>query len=231
MATARHLIAAFALFSAAIVIAQTRSAQNMPYSATEKITAVQTLSDGTHIRVETISFMAKDSSGRELQTSELPLSGDQPIMHSNLYDPITRTTTMWTSNNKQATRMHMPDPQLRSQAGFAAFGSGGPSTTARQRTEQHTEKLGTQTIAGVLAEGTRTTTTYPIGSFGNDKPIESVEETWISTDLHILVRGVSIDPRSGTHTTEVISLDRAEPDPKLFQVPSDYEIRDIYPNQ
>ncbi len=30
------------------------------------------------------------------------------------------------------------------------------------------ESLGTQTIEGVLAEGSRTTLTYPIGAIGND---------------------------------------------------------------
>jgi hypothetical protein len=254
---ARRLIAASALFSATIVFAQMRSAQNAPYSLTEKTTVVQTLSDGTHIKTETLRFMARDSSGRTFNKSEMPFGRDQSMTQSSIFDPVTRTNIFWTSNGKQATRIHMPDPLVRTQAGsFAAFGSGGSSTVvsvasggsfvasstvasapviangnSSQRPEHRTEKLGTQSINGVLAEGTRTTTIFPIGFVGNDRPIESVNETWLSPDLHIVIRAISTDPRMGTRTTEVISLDRADPDPSLFQPPADYQIRDQNPNQ
>jgi hypothetical protein len=170
------------------------------------------------------------------------------MVQSSIFDPIARTNTFWTSNGKQATRIHMPDPPPRTQPspGFAALGSGSavgvvagsssamvvassstiPILVPRIRPEHRTEKLGTQSINGILAEGTRTTITYPIGSVGNDKPIETVNETWTSPDLRIAIRATTTDPRMGTRTTEVISLDRADPDPSLFQPPADYEIRD-----
>ncbi|MBS1798924.1 MAG: hypothetical protein JSS95_03775 [Acidobacteria bacterium] len=252
MTTARRLIAASALFFASVAFAQIRSTQNTPYSATEKTIVVQTLSDGTHIKTETISFFARDSAGRTLRKSDVSFGHDQSMMQSSIFDPMTRTTIVWTSNSKHATRVHMPDPQSRAQAGFAALASGstvgtvvaggvassamtsappGAPANTRQRPEQHIEKLGTQSINGVLSEGSRTTTIYPIGFAGNDRPIEAVNETWFATDLHILIRGVFTDPRMGTRTTEVISLDRADPAPQLFQPPADYEIRDQNPNQ
>ncbi len=39
-----------------------------------------------------------------------------------------------------------------------------------------TEQLAAQPIEGVLAEGTRTTTTYPAGFFGNDRPVTTINE-------------------------------------------------------
>lgn len=254
MITARRLIVASALVSVSIAFAQMRSAQNNPYTATEKTTVVQTLSDGTHIKTETVTFLARDSSGRTLRKSELPFSRDQSMVQSIVSDPVARTNIFWTTFNKVATRIHMPGPPPQSSsAGFSALGSGstvaavsggigssgtfitsstltsgpaGVNMNSRQQPEPHTEKLGTQSINGVLADGIRTTVTYPIGLVGNDRPIESVNETWTSTDLHIILRATSTDPRSGTRTTEVISLDRAEPDPSVFQPPQGYEIKD-----
>ena len=97
------------------------------------------------------------------------------------------------------------------------------------RPERKTEKLGGKTIAGVYAEGTRLTVTYPVGSFGNDKPIITFHETWMSSDLKLVLLNVDDDPRSGTRITEVTNLDRGEPSPALFQVPEGYTIKDQYP--
>jgi hypothetical protein len=88
------------------------------------------------------------------------------------------------------------------------------------------ESLGTQTIDGVLAVGTRTIVTYPIGAVGNDRPITSVSETWTSPELKTVVLSKNSDPRNGDSTTRLTNISHLEPDPSLFQIPSDYEIVD-----
>ena len=105
----------------------------------------------------------------------------------------------------------------------------GPIRDPNLRPERKTEKLGGKTIAGVYAEGTRLTVTYPVGFFGNDKPIITYHETWMSSDLKIVLLSVEDDPRTGTRVTEVTNLDRGEPNPALFQVPEGYTIKDQYP--
>jgi hypothetical protein len=95
----------------------------------------------------------------------------------------------------------------------------GPVHDPNLRPERKTEKLGGKTIAGVYAEGTRLTVTSPVGFFGNDKPIITFHETWMSPDLRLVVLSVDDDPRTGTRITEVTNLDRGEPNPALFQVP------------
>jgi hypothetical protein len=95
--------------------------------------------------------------------------------------------------------------------------------------DRKTEKLGGKNIAGVYAEGTRITVTYPAGFFGNDKPIMNIHETWLSSDLKLVVLNIDDDPRTGTRITEVTDLDRGEPNPALFQVPEGYTIRDQNP--
>ena len=88
------------------------------------------------------------------------------------------------------------------------------------------EKLENQIIEGVLAAGTRTTTTWPEGSIGNDRPIVSVHEYWRSVELKVPVLNKSSDPRSGERTEKLTNISRSEPDQSLFQPPPDYTIVD-----
>ncbi|HEX2715820.1 MAG TPA: hypothetical protein VHM88_26855, partial [Candidatus Acidoferrales bacterium] len=86
------------------------------------------------------------------------------------------------------------------------------------------ESLGTQTISGISAEGTRTTRTIPVGQIGNDKAIQIVFERWFSPDLQIVVKSARTDPRFGTTTYTVTNIQRKEPAADLFTVPADYTV-------
>lgn len=88
------------------------------------------------------------------------------------------------------------------------------------------ERLGTQIIEGVAAEGERSTTTIPEGEQGNDRPFHVTRETWTSPDLKIVVLQKSSDPRSGESVTKITNISRSEPDASLFQPPPDYTIVD-----
>jgi hypothetical protein len=84
------------------------------------------------------------------------------------------------------------------------------------------EDLGTQNINGVTAAGRRTTITIATGEIGNDRPIHVTGETWYSSDLQMVVKSSNSDPRFSDTTYELTNVNRAEPDPILFQIPSDY---------
>ena len=86
--------------------------------------------------------------------------------------------------------------------------------------------LGTQTVEGVPAQGTRITRTIEAGQMGNALPLVITTETWFSPDLKVLVTSKSSDPRIGDTTYKLTNIQRAEPDPSLFQVPADYTVRD-----
>jgi hypothetical protein len=86
------------------------------------------------------------------------------------------------------------------------------------------EDLGALTVNGISAHGTRVTTLVPIGAIGNDREFRSVTERWFSSDLNLLVKSVSTDPRFGTTTYELTNISRQPPDPALFQVPGDYRV-------
>lgn len=87
------------------------------------------------------------------------------------------------------------------------------------------ESLPAQMVNGALAQGTRTTETIPIGKIGNDRAINIVNERWFSSDLQMLVKSTSSDPRFGDTTYQLTNIVQASPDPSLFQIPADYTIR------
>ena len=88
------------------------------------------------------------------------------------------------------------------------------------------EDLGQQVIEGVLATGTRMTTTIPAGSIGNEQPILVVSEQWFSLDLKVLVMTKHSDPRSGENTYRLTNITQTEPARSLFEVPADYTLKD-----
>jgi hypothetical protein len=90
--------------------------------------------------------------------------------------------------------------------------------------DERTESLGTQTVEGVVAEGTRSTVTIAAGQIGNERPIEVVSERWFSPEIKALVLSRQSDPRFGETTYRLSNIVLGEPSPSLFDVPSDFTI-------
>ena len=107
-------------------------------------------------------------------------------------------------------------------------GGGGYQITTRDGSPENTKKedLGTQTVEGVPATGTRVTRTIPAGQIGNERPIEIVDERWYSKDLQAFVMTKHSDPRSGETVYRLTDISRTEPAQSLFQVPADYEVKE-----
>jgi hypothetical protein len=92
--------------------------------------------------------------------------------------------------------------------------------------EVNRESLGTQTVEGVAAEGTRVTFTIAAGKIGNERPIVTVNERWYSPELQTVVLSKNSDPRMGETTYRLTNILRSEPEPSLFQVPADYTVKE-----
>lgn len=121
----------------------------------------------------------------------------------------------------------MPHPeldQLRAEAG--STGAVIVRTKPGPNTNEVKEQLGKQNIEGVEAEGTRTTVTIPAGEIGNERPIEIVSERWYSPELQLVVMTRHSDPRFGETTYKLTNINRTEPAKSLFEVPSDYTIKE-----
>jgi hypothetical protein len=216
-----------------------------PYSAQQETQTIRTLEDGTHIN-EGVQKMKqyRDSQGRTRteRTARQPpgvLSASTPPVFIEVSDPVGGYRYTFDSTSQKAYRspsvpLRMPKPvavpaQLPAGGAIAravimpAPVSGANPTV---RPEVVTEQLPAQSIEGVLAEGTRTTTTYPAGFFGNDRPVTTTNETWTSRELGMPVLTKMSDPRSGVTTMRLFNISRAEPDASLFQPPAGYEIID-----
>jgi hypothetical protein len=87
-------------------------------------------------------------------------------------------------------------------------------------------QLGKQSFEGVEAEGTKTVLTIPAGQIGNEQPIIIESEAWYSADLHQVVMSRHSDPRYGESTYKLTNINRNEPDHSLFEVPSDYTVKE-----
>jgi len=146
----------------------------------------------------------------------------------SIHDPVAGVSRELNPQTKTAREMTLPANRGRGGNGAAPAGRRGPNAAIRNSGAADpnvvTESLAMQTINGVQATGTRVTRTIPVGQIGNAQPITIVHETWMSPDLKVPVMVKSSDPRFGTTTTQLINITRSEPDPALFQTPSDYTV-------
>ncbi len=141
-------------------------------------------------------------------------------------DPVARVSYAVNTQDKVAHKRTIAPPQTRpftrAMMGHDSRSREIPDAARPKLTD---ENLGSQTIEGLVVEGTRHTMTWPAGSaMGNDRPITSVIETWTSPDLKIVVLSQQTDPRNGEHTVKLVNINRGEPDAGLFQPPAGYRV-------
>ncbi len=212
-----------------------------PFSAEEINETTQVLSDGNRIIRKTTGRIYRDSEGRTRQeytlkppfTSETP--GDAPRFVS-INDPVAGAHYTLNSQNKTAQKMlFLSSERMVSASKTRVLSSDqtsappqAPGRVGRpiERPQTTTESLGTQTIEGFEAQGTRSTTTIPAGQAGNERPIEIVSEQWNSAALHMTVLRKTNDPRTGETVYRLTNISLDEPDPSLFQIPPDYTVEE-----
>ena len=220
-----------------------------PYSADAITERVQVLADGNRIVQTTTNSVARDSEGRvrrdESLAIALPGSAgnapkleviDDPVtgLHWTL-DPQTKTASkvIFPMKSSALSRPLLPPPGPE-KIWFYSSGAPGSQVTiqmlAKQKAEAGTNvshvDLGTQTIEGVAAQGTRITRTLPTGAVGNEQPLVITTETWYSPALKVLVMSKAEDPRMGTTSYRLTNIQRAEPPASLFEIPADYTVND-----
>jgi hypothetical protein len=221
-----------------------------PYSAQAVTQHVQVLTDGNRITQMTTNIVARDSKGRVYREESLPALGNGNVEPPHLVlieDPVAGQHITLDSNSKTAIKIATAQMKKADEAAarngvpplnasirvfFNAAGSGQTSQTimaTKVKADEEkaaTTDLGTQTIEGVAAQGTKITRTIPAGDMGNELPIVITTETWFSPELKVLVMSKSSDPRMGETTYKLTNLSRSEPDPMLFQVPADYVVKE-----
>src|SRR5580700_632599 len=218
-----------------------------PYSAQAVNEMVQVLADGNRITNTSSSMLYRDSQGRE-RREETSASG--AVRSIFISDPVEGVSYTLMPTSKEAHKSGKQAVGFSYSTGGGGR-SGGPVTTETRtfvmnssgsgpetffftnqeinssKAKPVVEQLGTQTMEGVAAEGTRTTVTIPAGQIGNELPIVTVTERWYSPELQVTVMNKRTDPRIGTTTYRLTNIIRSEPAPTLFQVPSDYTIHEL----
>jgi hypothetical protein len=220
------------------------SVQGAPYSATITNESVQTLADGNRIVQSSTGTTARDAMGRTRQDAPLPPIGNMSPADAPhivfLQDPVAQVSYTLNLTDKTAVKnpgfLGMALPALSTSIAFSsATIAKAPlpqAVTIQSRAiadegQAQTEELGSKTMEGVTVTGTRTTHTIPAGQIGNDRPLSIVTEVWTSPDLKTVVYSKRSDPRMGDQTFQLTNIVRAEPDPSLFTIPSDFKISDV----
>jgi ketosteroid isomerase-like protein len=205
---------------------------NAPYSAEQISERTRLLAGGTRIKENAgIAQMFRDSAGRrrmEYTILEGP-HGEEGVRLVTIRDYVAEYEYLLDPTHHIAHRMK-----------FGPGAVGGPNLNpVRLALDQYTrppdsgragsrvvQSLGRRTIEGLLCDGTRETTTVPADAEGNDGPLVSTLDRWYARDLRLLILSRLKDPRDGEVVTRMINIHLDEPAPVLFQVQSDYAIKD-----
>jgi hypothetical protein len=189
-----------------------------PFSATVVIESERYWPDGSTQVRRTINLIARDSQGRTHNETRrlMPeyFHGSPELMSVRLFDPDTRIRTIYEPALHIARQEIIPKK---------------PKATSIPNPSVRIEDLGTDSLNGLPAKGTRHTLTLTAKASGAGEPVEVVDEYWYSEDLHINLLVRHSDPRTGVQTVGVSGLKREEPPASMFQVPPGYKILDVTP--
>lgn len=210
--------------------------------------------DGRTVRIQKLSTMgpwrSADSSQGNSQTlttifdpiakEHIDYTSDSKVAHVSPMPPLPPGAVV---DAESGLTVSAPSHVGGAESGFAVTGLrpiGGAvqgisvqaqtaSLQASKGMEPQTESLGTKTIEGVQAAGTRSTSTIPAGTIGNDKDLVITRETWYSPELKLVIQSTQNDPRFGQTTYSLKSIQQGQPDEALFRVPTDYKIDKVVP--
>jgi hypothetical protein len=206
-----------------VAVAQTRGVfvtpiPNAPLLAVVNTESSQLLKDGTPLNQKTLSAIARDRQGRIFNERRALIPASEtatpPILSIHIYDPQTRTSTFIDPQRQVAWQSTLNRPP-------AAAPPLATSSAANSYIKK--ENLGTRTMEGVEVHGVRDIQTIPAEANGG-KEVTVVDEYWYSDDLRLNMLAIHKDPRTGEQTTTVTQVDRSEPDPAIFEIPSGYKI-------
>jgi hypothetical protein len=203
-----------------------------PFSATITTQTTQVLADGNRIERTTSGTVARDSQGRTRRDLTLPeigawgTSGKAAPHVVFINDSVASTQYILQPDRKTARKMQQRPRGGKHGAWTRPAGPPDGAGTPGAQKNVTTTSLGTQTINGVQAEGTRLTRTIPAGAIGNANPIVITNERWYSAELQTVVMTKRSDPRMGETTFQLTNIQKVEPDATLFQVPSDYTVKE-----
>jgi hypothetical protein len=199
-----------------------------PFSLVLETEWVKTLYDGGTITSVNKRRIARDTAGRIYQERWflVPKNGkvESQMTTIQIADPVAHTLyncflldgrhncelSMYSPSTAAVYKMEGPPPgPLPDDAGTVLH-----------------EDLGKLLISGMETRGTRDSTVFNPGVFGNDRKVTVEREFWYSPQLGINLISIRSDPRIGKQTFTVTNLVLSEPDAALFELPVGFKVVD-----
>jgi hypothetical protein len=197
-----------------------------PFSATQVTLTQQSLAGGNMIERQEQTSISRDSQGRMRSESSVRRPDGSTVTRITVTDSVADVRRMIDTQNRTVEEVALRPITNRFQ-GHSRPGRSQPA----DEPNVVSESLGTQTVNGVQADGTRRTRTIPAGAIGNVSAIQIVQETWFSPDLHVPVLVKVTDPRFGVTVHQLTNINRTEPDAALFQTPAGYSVLQAGPRK
>lgn len=213
---------------------------NAPFQGTVTLKWTRHLADGSTLIVGNHRLVIRDSHGniyQERRTMVPDGSTEEPqIRWIEISNPVKHTKYFCNAALTQcALRSYYPPPAAQPAPAAKAArrqGRGGILSPANPGTNPnlvHTD-LGTRSLEGLDAVGTRESVTIPPGAIGNTTPLERSKEFWYSPQLGLNLRVLRVDPLHGEQSFQVTDLTLQEPDPQRFVLPANCRIIDLRKN-
>lgn len=197
--------------------------QHAPFSSLVTAEWTKVLEDGsTQTRVNSRTVV-RDGNGRIFQERRwlVPKDGQEEsfLMRTEISDPVKHTKYFCRPQDRVCTLQQYDGPPAEVSE---PVGSQDDDKTSLTR-----EDLGKSNISGLEVTGTRETRIIAAGVLGNDRPITITKEFWYSSQLGLNMLVKRSDPRVGTQVFTVTEVGLAEPDPKYFELPAGYTVKDM----
>jgi hypothetical protein len=198
-----------------------------PFSGQANITIRMKQFDGTPLERKLDGKYYRDSDGRVRREQLIVgLGMTTPRKDSDnivtIVDPVAGFVYTILGSQREVQRVPI------GQAGRTpAVGGVPPKSLLPEGFATRGEVLGTRTIEGVPATGTKTFITVPAGLMGNERPVEVVEERWESAELKLVLLSRQQNPVSGEVEYRMTNISRAEPPAERFKIPAGYKVTDI----
>jgi len=215
------------------------------FTAKIKSTFEQRLPDGNMVQGSMHFIAARDSTGRTRNEMAMQChrgEDGKPVLEKQISvnDPKEMTMLYWheggmydSTADRKATlsRINVQPVVPRPKPTPEEIAARRKAAEAQQppRSEFKTEKLGTRNIAGIEAQGSRTTRIIPPGEEGNELQLVLIDEYWRSEELGLTMMAIHDDPRRGRSVQEVEEVNTNEPVAALFHPPEGYKIVEIKP--
>lgn len=213
---------------------------NAPFQATVTLEWTKHLADGSTTIVRNHRLVVRDSQGDIYQERRtlVPDGSIQeprirwieisfPAKHTQYMCNATLTTCQLRAYHAQPmARVAAPGANANSKPGPGRVAPVGRSSPTADPNLTRTD-LGSRSIEGLDAVGTRETRTIPPGTLGNSAPLEISKEFWYSPRLRVNLRVLRVDPLHGDQSFEMTDIDASEPDPQRFVLPPNCKIVDL----